>query len=404
MSMIINPFLYSTTALTSFFATADGSNADISDVGGIHSAGTFTIPSEWNGRKVRVSVGSNTSTTADVTTLKSSAQFDGSGYLSVDASAGDDGGTAHSAPVVVSTGDTFTVSGPGTGDGNWKAVELLPSGVKGALVNRITSAFTISATLTAVEWNNEIYDTDAIHDTGTNPSRLTVQSGTSGLVRLQGSIQCNVSGEIGVALYKNGAALTPPLQTDTDGTNISFMSHPISVSSGDYFELMARNSGASPTVIVDENSWFALEELPSSLQYAVAYQSGTGGSIASGIGTPVAMTMSTELVDVGGWFTASQSKFTVPSGVTRIRCGFFATKSSGSGTFAGYIYKNGAAFDLMPRNSSANASTELTHGASAVIECTAGDTFDFYGATDAGAQSVGSNSSFWIEEVPAVTS
>ena len=404
MSMILNPFLYATTALTSFFATADGSNADISDVGGIHSAGTFTIPSEWDGRKVRVSVGSNTSTTADVTTLKSSAQFDGSGYLSVDASAGNDGGTAHSAPVVVSTGDTFTVSGPGTGDGNWKAVELLPSGVKGALVNRVTSAFTISATLTAVEWNNEIYDTDAIHDTGTNPSRLTVQSGTSGLVRLQGSIQCNVTGELGIELRKNGSALTPSIQMDTDGTNICFISYPIAVSAGDYFELFTRSSGASPSVSVDANSWFSLEELPSSLQYAVAYASSTGDSIASGIGTPVAGTLNTQAVDVGGWFTPGQSKFTVISGVTNIRCGFFGTKSSGSGTVALYAYKNAATWDLMPRNSSANTSTELVHGCSPVAEVTAGDTIDFYFAVDAGAQSVGAGSLFWIEEVPTITS
>jgi len=384
-----------------FYSTWDGSNADVYDGGSYQASGTFTVPAAWNGRKVRASAGAILSggSAVTLTIQKNGAAFDGRGHGAFpNVSSTNEGGTVHTAPIVVATGDTFTISGRGTGDGNWGGVELLPSGVKGALVNRITSGFSVGTAATGVQWNNEVYDTDGYHDNTTNPSRITIPSGSSGLVRIQANVSLAAAqSQMGLAIKKNGSIIH---QHESTLEHLNVMSPPISCTTGDYFEIEVYCSVAT-TVQVSGSSWMSIEELPSGLKYAT-----TNGSNSSTLPTGGVWTQhdgGTENTDVGSWYTGGGSLFTVPSGVTRVRVGFYGGSNTGlPNAVEQCLFKNGSDFNLSPHNNQNSSGVEYRHAASAIIDCSPGDTFEFYLRTGAGSQT--GYGAYWIEEVPTVTS
>lgn len=389
MSFFLNPYLFAAIGggLSYFFATGDGSGNDISDAGGVHSAGTFTIPSAWNGRKVRVSGTYRKEAGGNVVfeVSKGGGGIPGLPKSSCETNSNDESMSVHSAPIVVATGDTFTTTQSvsiGTGNGNTRGIQVLPSGVKSALVNRSGSGYATGSTaFTPVQWNNEVYDTDGFHDNSTNPSRITIPSGTSGLIRLSASISASGStSELGIAFFKNGTQITNyEYDTENSTGNISAISAPITCTAGDYFEVAIRATSA-PTVDVSNNSWFAVEELPSGLNYTVG--SWTTTSLTSG-----------SFIQI--------RQLTVPAGVTRIQAGFWAGKIPTTGTFAMVLRKNGADFTEGAMCQSNSAGSEYVHAMSVPFTVTPGDTIEVYGYANAGAQScVGF---MWIEEVPTVT-
>lgn len=387
MVFLVNDF-WSNATVIAFLATAKGDGTDIYDPDNLHSSGTFTVPSAWNGRKVRVSAQYRKEAGGSVTLsiAKGGTDIPGMPKNTCETNSNDESMSAHSAPVVVATGDTFTVTASsafGTGDGNAVAIELLRSSLKGCLANRITSGYATGATgLTVVQWNNEVYDTDGFHDNTTNPSRMTIPSGTTGLFRLSASIAASGStAELGIAFYKNGTLITSTeYDTENVSGNISAVSMPLTASAGDYFEVAIR-AGSAPTVDVSNNSWFAIEELPSGLTYQSSSWSAT--SLSSG-----------SFIQVG-------STLTIPAGVTRVRAGFWGGKTSTTGTFALKIRKNGADFTEGVMNQSNNAGGEFCHGMSIPFSVTPGDTLTCLGYTNAGAQNC--TGFFWFEEVPDVT-
>ena len=408
MGFIVNPSRFGSGASFPHYAMQDGSNADVYDPGALATSGSFVVPATWNGRKVRVSAGSKSSagsTSATITMAKGGSGFDGMGsgaYPGITSNPG--GGTIHSAPIVVSTGDTFTMSGTVSGvNGNWKAFEVLPNSVRGALVNRITSGYSVGTGLTVVQWNNEVYDDGGWHDNSTNPSRMTQPSSGTGLVRVQANVSLAASGgELGLQIIRNGSALTADMQNDSTGNTLNIFSPPLAASTSDYFELRVRCSSAT-TVDVNNASWMSVNELPSSLKYAIDRIT-TNKSIPSGSSWNV-FACDVEDADVGGWYTAGDNHFTVPSGVTQVRVGYFVRSSNTLGsTWCVGFFKNGSEFIEMPYNAQTNASVEMDHAVSGIIQVTAGDTLDFYARTAAGSMNAAAPSFLWIEEVPAVTS
>lgn len=406
MSFLINAFRFLASAFYQY-ASQRTDNTDIYDPGSLLTTGTFTVPASWNGRRVRSMAGheSELGAAGTIACLKNGSSYDGAGTMTFTAVTGStETGTVASAPVVASTGDTFTWSGLASGSGgNWRFVEVMPNTHVGALVNRITSSFNVGSAFTVVQWNNEIYDDSTFHNNSTNPSRMTIGSGTSGLIRLTASIQVAASGgELGLQFLKGGSALSSDMQVDTAGDNISAMSPPLVAANTNYFEVQVRTTSAT-NVAVDTNSWFAIEELPSGLKYAIARVT-SNKAIPSG-STYTAFSADVEEVDVGGWFTAGQDHFTVPSGVTQLRVGLYLKASNSLGSaWTGTVMKNNAAYDGMPINGTSNASFEFMHAVSGIIQVTAGDTLDFYAKTAAGSMNVAAGSFIWVEEVPAVTS
>lgn len=383
MAFLINSFFLATTALSFFYASHDGNNTDLSDVGSIASAGTITIPSAWNGRVVRQSIGSDRSATAYTANgNKGGAGYDGMPKASMSTGAGSrDGGTAYGAPVVVATGNTFTGTNLGTANGSWQCVELFPSTLKYALVNRITSSFSVGTTDTMVDWNNEVADTDGFHDNATNPSRLTVPSGVT-RVRITANIEvASAGGQLAVTIYKNGS--TTGYIFDNKGEFVNICSPPLTVTSGDYFQIAVACTTAT-SVSVSNASWACIEVMDPALNV-------------------LSSTSSTTTMSPGITNEQVIGSQTVPAGVTRIRAGALGQRERTSGSALLKIQKNSADFAGMGTSMANTTGTDYAYAMTGILEVTPGDVIRFTCATDAGATNWGSTT-YWIEEVAAVTS
>ena len=143
----------------------------------------------------------------------------------------------------------------------------------GALVYLDANQSLTNLTWTAINFDQEDYDTDALHDNATNNSRLTVPTGIT-RVRLTGKVGFQ-SGDVlireatfrknGLEAYAGRAAHRFGDGTQTTGnvTRINIQSPILTVTAGDYFELYAfQDSGGALNALGDvdgEATWFAME-------------------------------------------------------------------------------------------------------------------------------------------------
>ena len=141
----------------------------------------------------------------------------------------------------------------------------------GVLAGRVTSLFSINDdTLTAIEWNQEDFDSDGFHDTSTNNERLTVPSGLDGTYQVTGKLHLpnhNSGGAIRlVEIRLNGttriASFAVPVLTDTVVTEINVQaSITVVLVATDYVELMGKqDSGgaATATQLGTDKSFFGM--------------------------------------------------------------------------------------------------------------------------------------------------
>jgi hypothetical protein len=103
-----------------------------------------------------------------------------------------------------------------------------------------------NATLTAVTFNSESFDTDAYHSTATNTSRFTIPSGKAGkyLVSATLNFGSNATGVRYISLYKNGAAVIygNSVPGSSAGGTALAMSYLVDLAVSDYIELYAYQS------------------------------------------------------------------------------------------------------------------------------------------------------------------
>lgn len=105
------------------------------------------------------------------------------------------------------------------------------------------------STVTAVTWTSaDTYDTNSMHSTSSNPSRITIK--TSGLYAVAVNIwfAANATGYRQLWLYKNGSALGLYVQNPSPGTGAcnANLYDEIQCVAGDYLEARAeQNSGAA---------------------------------------------------------------------------------------------------------------------------------------------------------------
>jgi len=111
----------------------------------------------------------------------------------------------------------------------------------GCSVYKSTNQSVANGTYTAVTFDSEDYDTDAIHDNSTNNSRFTIPSGKGGkwLVTGQVTFAINSTGYRIVALYNNGSrfAYAATLSSvNGDATSVPF-SYVYDFTAADYMEV-----------------------------------------------------------------------------------------------------------------------------------------------------------------------
>lgn len=117
----------------------------------------------------------------------------------------------------------------------------------------------------AIPLDAELYDTDGFHDSGSNPSRLTVPAGVS-MVRLAGAINCGAVAATGAArmrIRKNGTPGQPgePVH-EVEPTNTfrsALGTGALPVVPGDYFELTLLVPGDNSINVVSNITWLAIE-------------------------------------------------------------------------------------------------------------------------------------------------
>lgn len=107
-----------------------------------------------------------------------------------------------------------------------------------------------SGGLNTVTLGGEYWDTDNMHSTTVNPSRITIQ--TAGVYRVWGATAwaSNVTGTRGGIIKMNGTVNVEPTYTQVAATNFNTVCRLqesfVSCVVGDYFELQAyQNSGAA---------------------------------------------------------------------------------------------------------------------------------------------------------------
>lgn len=141
---------------------------------------------------------------------------------------------------------------------------------KGALVYDAGGQTISTGTNTAINLDSESYDTDTIHDTSTNNSRLTVPSGAT-RIRLTGRVTfaANSTGWRSLTFYKNGlttAYAGQPIEYEfspdaSQGTALTVTSPIITVTATDYFEMYVHQTSGGNLGVTGGvgNCWFAME-------------------------------------------------------------------------------------------------------------------------------------------------
>lgn len=117
---------------------------------------------------------------------------------------------------------------------------------------------------TAVAWNQEVYDTDSIHDNVTNNSRLTVPSGwnyaiVTGTLR----VQSNDDEQIIATIWKNGSASFDgaaqlAARSGGNGFAVCVKTGPVPVTAGDYFEITLDTAADTSIDIIAARSNFSM--------------------------------------------------------------------------------------------------------------------------------------------------
>lgn len=113
----------------------------------------------------------------------------------------------------------------------------------------------------SILFNADDYDIGSLHDTGINPSRITIGTGNSGAYQFEGQVTfaANATGLRKLLLYKNGSKVAEvkefsPNASEETVLNISFQNQ---VSAGDYYELKAyQSSGGSLNVVFGQFKTF----------------------------------------------------------------------------------------------------------------------------------------------------
>jgi len=148
-------------------------------------------------------------------------------------------------------------------------------GVRGALAYNNSAVVIGTGTWTTVLFDSESFDTDSIHDTGSNTSRLTVPTGIT-RIRLTAGAQFVASntGIRGIRLRKNGGSggidadrdtflpvcvYSPHINTEFHGMNID--SGTITTVATNYFEVQVWQASLANLNLIADQAWFEMEIL-----------------------------------------------------------------------------------------------------------------------------------------------
>jgi hypothetical protein len=188
-----------------------------------------------------------------------------------------------------------------------------PSRFRGALARSTVASGSIAAAGSAfIDFATEDYDTDDFHDNSTNPSRMTIPTGSNiTKVRVVGSIRGSTWGAGKIGIFMNGSVVAGGPESRVAATGLegqfAVSSGAIEVSPGDYFQIrMTNDEASSKTTQGDVRTFMTIEvveEVEETVLATVAVAANTTGS-AVVKSVPVAAATKIRLVANGSNFTA----------------------------------------------------------------------------------------------------
>lgn len=145
---------------------------------------------------------------------------------------------------------------------DWNAGHTLA--YRGALVAITANQSIPNNALTVVAWDSEIYDTNNIHESVTNPSRLTVPAGVTAVKIYGGTFWAiNSVGVRYIYVYKNGVAaagLPVDQKVAINETGSNVCSAVVTVNAGDYFTMIVyQDSGGALNMQNSVSTFFGME-------------------------------------------------------------------------------------------------------------------------------------------------
>lgn len=162
--------------------------------------------------------------------------------------------TVATASALNFVGASATVTDAGSGEATITITSSSAAAVA-ARARRGSTTSVVNATWTAVPLDTETFDTDAIHDTGSNTSRMTIPTGLGGKwqVNFEAGFAANGNGSRYVAIAVNGTRiLHKQVEEPTAGASNWFMgiADIVSVSAGDYIEgFVYQDSGGAVDLV-----------------------------------------------------------------------------------------------------------------------------------------------------------
>jgi hypothetical protein len=237
----------------------------------------------------------------------------------------------------------------------------------------------------------EEYDTDNIHDTGSNTDLLTVPVGYT-MVRTTAEIfmsSVSSGNYLLAAIQKNAgfahgiAQHTMEFNLDNDA-GISLTSAPMIVTAGDTFRLLVLMETDNSVTVQNGANFFGMEIIDAaSFSGALVHKSADQTTADYTAGAQIAW--NAEEYDIGGWHdtVTDNSRLTVPSGVSRVRLygNVLLDAISASNTISAFFIKNGGGArysgEASMKTEISAATTHRLNIASPVLEVSPGDWFEF---------------------------
>ena len=123
----------------------------------------------------------------------------------------------------------------------------------GTNVSKSANQSISTSTATAVTWDVEAFDTDAIHSTATNTSRFTIPTGKGGYWQISPVINWadqSASGVRQLKIYKNGTQVkSSHFYPTSAATMVATFAYVINVAAADYVEVyVTQTSGTSVNI------------------------------------------------------------------------------------------------------------------------------------------------------------
>ncbi|MEE8606718.1 MAG: hypothetical protein V3S55_03860 [Nitrospiraceae bacterium] len=301
---------------------------------------------------------------------------------------------------------------------------------RGALVHNLADLTGQDHSAGAViSWDSEVngYDTDNIHSTSVNPSRLVVPVGVS-QVRLSGMVALSLvasadstrlqilkngsGGYVGIGMQISDVTFTTPW-TSCEGAVID-------VVAGDYFELWLDMEGDTSITIIAQ-SWFSMEIIQPGLIAGITEEGPFVGFPFKGAMVNLStdllaqnhsaggfISFDTETYDIGDWHdnSVNPTRLTVPAGVTKVRlmASVWVLLHTANQYISISLRKNGSTSLGMGSSRTEVGTNPQMFVSSLVVEVVEGDYFEILCDTEADTSITiaSSQTAFGIEAIETV--